>query len=834
MNDDRPRPVRTGGLGFNAKSTLTSSTGSWDGSIASMPRPALREDYRRLPMPRLRLSTDPSPFSRGGPGGPGEGLPISQLAAVLRRSWAWIALPTLVAALGAGVFVQVVTPRYTGEAKLLLESRDPAFARTAAERGEPIAPIDEQAVASQVQVAMSRDIAREAIRSLKLTGNPEFDPQAEEPSAIRRTLMMFGLAPAPMERAAEDRILENYLDHLLVYPVGKSRILAVEFRSRDPELAARGANTVADLYLASLAAASVDTARYASTWLGNNIETLRARVAEAEAKVEAFRSKNGLIGAGSSATSQPLSSQQLSELSSQLSQARTIQADLTARAKLLKDMIKEGRAFEIPDVANNELIRRTVESRMAMRAQLALESRTLLPAHPRIKELTAQVQDLESQIKAAAERVVRTLENDAKIAGARVESLRAAVDGQQDVVARGNTSEVQLRALEREAKSQREQLESYLARYREAAARDAESASPADARVVSRAVMPDLPSFPKKGPIVAFTTVLAFLLASAFVIGRHLLASPPESNGGHTGDEGEPTVGGTRRDGPRDPYPEAEPPKSRRPAYEPVYGGAYPASAADRFAPALAFAHSLRATATVHHPVFASPAPIASEPPADAERGRASVPAKSSASYADVDALIARLASGPAGRSKGGCVLVVETVRSGMPGLASDLARVLGPLGQTLLVDVNGAATDVSEPGLTDLVAGAADFLDVIQPVRGSRLHAVKRGSTSLDVLVEEPQSLAIGLNALSQSYDWVLCRLDVSAGRGATDLVTAVGPCMEAIVIASDAAIDDPALVALYRLAKEAGTRQVLVARNAKDASLEAGFEAGPLRLSA
>ena len=794
-------------------------------------------------MPRLRLSTDPSLPPSGGPGGPGDGLPVAQIAGVLRRSWAWIAVPTLVAVLGAGVFVQVVTPRYTGEAKVLLESRDPAFTRTAAERTDQPLPIDEQAVASQVQVAMSRDLAREAIRSLKLVGNPEFDPEAEGTSAIRRTLMMLGLVSAPMERPSEDRILDTYLDHLLVYPVGKSRILAVEFRSRDPELAARGANTVADLYLASLEAASVDTARYASTWLGNNIATLRARVAEAEAKVEAFRAKHGLIGTGSNATAQPLSTQQLSELSSQLSQARTIQADLTARAKLLKDMIKEGRAFEIPDVANNELIRRTVESRMAMRAQLALESRTLLPAHPRIKELTAQVQDLENQIKAAAERVVRTLENDAKIAGARVESLRAAVEGQQDVVAKGNSSEVELRALEREAKSQREQLESYLARYREAAARDAENASPANARVVSRAVVPDLPSFPKKIPVIAFTAVLVFLLASAAVIGRHLLAAPPRPDGDRTGDEGEPVFAGAANDRGRDFYPEAEPPSRRRPAYEPVYGGAYPASATDRFAPALAFANSLRATATVQHPVFASTAPIGS---GAAERGAAkgqdgfSVPAKSSASSTDLDGLIARLEGGAgkmrsASDSKGGCVLVVETLRAGgTPGLASDLARALGPRRPTLLIDVNGGVSDPSVPGLTDLVAGEADFLDVIQPVRGSRLHAVKRGVAPLDVLVEEPQGLAIGLNALSQSYDWVLCRLDAGDGQEAAELIPAVGPCMDSIVIASDAAVDDPALVSLYRLARETGVRQVVVARHREDGALEARLEATPLRLSA
>ncbi|WP_342151441.1 GumC family protein [Methylorubrum sp. SB2] len=762
-------------------------------------------------MPRLRPPTEPVAVNER-PRAAGDGLSVTQMASVLGRSWAWIAGPTLAVALGAGVFVQVVAPRYTGEAKVLLESRDPAFARTAAERGEQIQPIDEQAVASQVQVAMSRDLARQAIRSLKLVGNPEFDPQAAGVSPIQSALMLLGVTASPMERSPEDRVLDNYLERLLVYPVGKSRILAIEFKSRDPDLAARGANTVADLYLASLAAASVDTARYASTWLGNNIETLRARVAEAEARVEAFRAQNGLIGTGSAA-SQPLSAQQLSELSSQLTQARTIKADLAARAKLLKDMIKDGRAFEIPDVANNELIRRTVESRMTLRAQLALESRTLLPAHPRIKELTAQVQDLETQIKAAAERVVRTLENDAKIAGARVESLQAAVDGQQDVVAKGNTSEVQLRALEREAKSQREQLESYLSRYREAAARDAESATPADARVVSRAVTPELPSFPKKVPIVAFATLLAFLLSSAAVIGRHLLKNPPAPRPARFEAEDEL---------PPDHFPEPEGPRRRAPEAPPM-----PASAAERFAPALAFAHSLRATATVHQPIFGGPQGLAPVAPLGNARPAGAI---------DLDRLIERLATTKAG--EGTCILVVETEQNRADaGLAAELARSLSPRARTLLVDVNGAPGGLSGPGLTDLVAGEAAFLDVIQPVRGSRLHAIGRGLTEREVLMEEPQALAIALNAMTQSYDWVLCRLD-AAGSDAGDLISACGPCADSIVIASNEAPDAPALVTLYGLARETGAAQVLVAQDRETAPRRAQrderLEETPLRLSA
>ncbi|WP_132251619.1 GumC family protein [Methylobacterium segetis] len=735
---------------------------------------------------------------------PTESLALSQVGGVLRRSWLWIALPTIVAAAGAVAFVQVVPPRFTGEAKLLLESREAGFARTAQERAEQPQPIDEQAVASQAQVVMSRDLAREAIRRLKLVGNPEFDPSVEGLGPVQRALMLVGLAQNPLERPSEDRVLDAYFDRLLVYPAGKSRILSVEFRSKDPMLAAQGANTISELYIASLEAAKVDTARYASTWLGGNIETLRSRVAEAEAKVEAFRARNGLVAAGGTA-GQPLSGQQLSELSSQLSHARTLKADLDGRVKLIKEMIKEGRAFEIPDVANNDLIRRVVESRITLRAQLALESRTLLPAHPRIKELTAQVADLDAQIKSAAERIGRTLENDAKIAGARVESLQATVDGQRDVVVKGNSSEVQLRALEREAKAQREQLESYLSRYREAAARDAESASPADVRIVSRAVVPELPSFPKKLPIVGLAALLAFLFSAGAVIARRLLADPggaarPDQGAREQADEA------SRPEPARFSFPEAAPP-SAWPSLAVVSGEAPPA-------------------------------------PAPEPRGESGSPF-------DLDLLIERLAEG-AQAEAGRIVLVVETVparrpvrltasaqglagaRSPEKSLAETLADTLAGRGRTLAVDLDGPASHPDDPGLTDLVAGDAAFLDVIQPVPGSRLHRVARGFVDSAVLLEEPQALAISLDAMAETYDWVICSQRLRSGEGPRALLAAVSARMDSVVIVSNAAADDPDLVDLYALAEDSGAGQVLVAQDSVAVRVEIGGEDMQLRLSA
>ncbi|MCJ2035001.1 GumC family protein [Methylobacterium sp. J-068] len=759
-----------------------------------------------------------SPFQAAAEPAPsgGEGLGLTQLSGLLRRSWRWIVIPTALATIGAVAFVQVVSPRYTGEAKILLESREAPFTRSAQERGEQPQPIDEQAVASQVQVVMSRDLAREAIRRLSLAGNAEFDPNVAGIGPLQRALMMIGLAKNPMERPPEERMLETYFDRLTVFPAGKSRILTVEFRSKDPHLAAQAANTIAELYIASLDAAKTDTARYASTWLGGNIETLRTRVAEAESKVEVYRARNGLIATGGS-NGQPLGAQQLGELSTQLSQARTAKADLAGRAKLIKEMIKDGRAFEIPDVANNEIIRRTVEQRITLRNQLALESRTLLPGHPRIKELTAQISDLDAQIKATAERVVRTLENDARIAEARVESLGAAVDAQRDVVSKGNSSEVQLRALEREAKVQREQLESYLSRYREASARDAESATPADARVVSRAITPETPSFPKKLPIVLLAAVLGLLFSVGGVIAHHLLRDPDGS-------------GRRRRLESDADAPSAAPAVHSEPF-------AFPEAS---LAMTRAGAAPVRDVPSAIEPARASE-PVVARSPA---RGTGATRVREAADSYDLDQLIARLGAGPGPAADAGrTVLVIETnpARRSGAGLAVSLGGTLAARASAVVLDLNGPACGEEEVGLTDLVAGEAAFLEVIQSIPGSRLHAIPRGFLDAAILLEEPQALAITLDALAQAYDWVVCRLGTPQTRIARDILAAAGPQMGTVVIASDRDPEDGDLVDLYTLAEASGAGQVLVAQDraaASAAPLRPAFETDhadmPLRLSA
>ena len=103
----------------------------------------------------------------------------------------------------------------------------------------------------------------------------------------------------------------------------------------------------------------------------------------------------------------------------------------------------------------------------------------------------------------------------------REEQLVAGLNRLKAESSRVGEKEVELRALEREAAAQRDLLESYLARYREATSRRDGNYLPVDARIFSRAVVPLEPYFPKIVPIVGSTFAASLLvMALATLLGE--------------------------------------------------------------------------------------------------------------------------------------------------------------------------------------------------------------------------------------------------------------------------------------------------------------------------
>jgi uncharacterized protein involved in exopolysaccharide biosynthesis len=434
-----------------------------------------------------------------------------------------VLIPTMAAAFVSYSAVNMISPRYSSEARVFVENRESVYARPMlGERQMPVdsVPLDQEAIASHVQLMYSRDLAKDVIRNLKLSTVPEFTAGGTN-NFLTTPLLLLGLIKDKSRMTLEERVMDGYYDRLTIYPVEKSRVIEVKFQSQDPLLASKVANSIADKYLEIELQAKLERDRKASQHVQNKIDDLRKQVEEAENRVQAFRSKNQLFLGDNNQT---LNAQQLTELTTQLGQAQTQFAESQAKAKTIREQLNSGKSIELSDVFNSPLIQRLIEQRTTLRGEIAQQATVLLPAHPKMRELQAQHADIERQIRDEAAKIAHGLEADTKFAEVRLDSVKQALEEMKKVSTQAGGEEVTLRALEREAKAQRDLLESWLGMYREAIARDSLEARNVDARIVSLAAPSNSPAFPKKGPIVLIAT-LGTLLLMIIVVFTNEMAS---------------------------------------------------------------------------------------------------------------------------------------------------------------------------------------------------------------------------------------------------------------------------------------------------------------------
>src|SRR6201996_742768 len=231
---------------------------------------------------------------RSAPSPVGE-LDFVAIGQAITRKRSWIILPTLLAAALSITAVNLITPRYKSEVRILIDGRENIFLRPNGERNEERTALDAEAVTSQVQLLLSRDLAREVIKKNGVAELPEFDPVLRGFSPLKSLLALFGIGRDPFSLTPEERVLDAYFDRFTAYAVDKSRVIVIEFQSRDPELAARVANSIAENYLVLQQNARQEQAKSAGQWLAGEIDNLRKKVAEAESRVEDFRSKSSLF-----------------------------------------------------------------------------------------------------------------------------------------------------------------------------------------------------------------------------------------------------------------------------------------------------------------------------------------------------------------------------------------------------------------------------------------------------------------------------------------------------------------------------------------------------------
>jgi uncharacterized protein involved in exopolysaccharide biosynthesis/Mrp family chromosome partitioning ATPase len=685
---------------------------------------------------------------------------IASLFVSLWRNKGKILVGSLAAAGLAYGATLVVTPKYTASARVFIQKQQSEYTRPNQERLGLTPDVDQLGVKSQVEIIPASEVLSKVAFGPEFNNNldklPEFDP-AKRMSAIDSLLILLSLKNDPRMTEERGRIVAEMRDKLKVYSVENSRTLVVEFSSSDRVLAAKIPNDIAVAYLELLGEDKGQLDLDAIKKLESEIEELQIKVREAESKVASYRSQSDiLIGQNNSA----LATQQLSELSTELSRVRANRANSQAKAASVRGVLDDGTSIDaLPDVVASGLIQRLRERQVQLQSEIAELSTTMLDGHPRIQALRSQLSNLQKQIGTEARNILESLEADARTAGLREAELVRNLNGLKAESSRVGDEEVKLNELVREAESQKDLLKERMSSYRDAKSRrTGDEYKPAEGRVF-RAELPVEPYFPKKIPIVTAAFAGALLLLSLLTMLRELFSGrafkPVNQIMGE--DDRVPSF--------------AMPEASKTAAVEPI--GERPQSSLMSLAPE-------------------EPA----DPPVDPEH--------------TVKAMCDRLVDRGATRA-----IIVSP--EGDEGAASSvlITREMADRGlRSILLDLTqtGAASHpmvdgLALPGITNLLASQAQFKDIIQNDPYSQAHVIPNGTADALAAMKAVERLPIILNALTTAYDVVIVECGPADAKGIGRLVT---PGSEIIISVIDPA--DKSIVKCAADLQDAGYEDLLI----------------------
>ena len=182
------------------------------------------------------------------------------MAGLWRRKLLILAVAIL-AMVGAYGISLMLSPKYMAETRILIETRESVYTRPNIENGRNDA-LDQESVQSQVELIASTALLSDVARDLGLASRDEFSGSGS---------LSIPFISQPSRGTIDERVLKNMRERLKVYRTEGTRVIVIQFSSRDPELAAGVPNAIADAYMELQRKARLETDTTATEWLAPEI-----------------------------------------------------------------------------------------------------------------------------------------------------------------------------------------------------------------------------------------------------------------------------------------------------------------------------------------------------------------------------------------------------------------------------------------------------------------------------------------------------------------------------------------------------------------------------------
>jgi polysaccharide biosynthesis transport protein len=444
-----------------------------------------------------------------------------QVRDFLGRQWRLIALATGLAIVVGAIYIAISPAMYTSQADMIIDTKRVTW--TQAEMSSENRPVEDASVESEIETTKSEKVSAAVIHRLHLDEDPEFVGVGN--GLRRRIFSLFKLTAGQEQVASSDELMRRVLgtlsSNLRVTRLGRSYIEQIAYTSLDREKAAKIANAFADAYIEDQLQAKFEATHRASIWLEQRIGELRQQASDAYKAVQDFKSENSIIiGVDGKLASEV----ELDQLGIALAKARADTSQARARLDRISRVLEQRSDKEtlnipdpiVTDALSNPVITRLRQQFLDDQNKESEWSARYGAEHQAARNLRAEMAGLQRAIWDEISRIAESYKSELQIAKSQEESIdRRMTDVFQNSAAT-RQSQVRLRELETAANTYRGIYETFLSRFTQSVQQ--QSFPSTEARVVTAASPPGLPTSPKISLTLALATICGFGLGvmSAF------------------------------------------------------------------------------------------------------------------------------------------------------------------------------------------------------------------------------------------------------------------------------------------------------------------------------
>jgi len=357
--------------------------------------------------------------------------------------------------------------------------------------------------------SVSRDMAdnSEALETqVRLIGSPAIVRRAADLYAARFP------SDARSKAANREALAQEMADSISVSRSGLTFVIDVTAQSDDAPFSAATANFVAEAYLNAQREAKVNANADASVFLQKRTAELREEASRADAALQQYKIRNGLMSAQGST----MAEQEVSTLNQQIAQAEAELAEKQGRLTAAEAQLRAGGGgADVGAALGSGTIGSLRQSEAAASTKVAEMSARLGPLHPDLKRAQSELAEIRTQIQQEIDRILSNLKADARVAASRLASLRDSRSRANGALAANNSAAVGLMELERQAEAAKSIYETFLKRLEETTAQ--EGLQMANARLSTEAKVPDSPIFPNRR-LAAVVGILGGIIAGLLAV----------------------------------------------------------------------------------------------------------------------------------------------------------------------------------------------------------------------------------------------------------------------------------------------------------------------------